>query len=77
VPSVEQYDWSKLQPEQSPERAVFCGRKAGTKNFATHSYKEKRKNSKHGAVKTTRKAVDQTIHNFSNAAIINKLRRLT
>lgn len=49
MPTIKQYDWSKLKPELPEKRQTH-----GTLNFSTHEYRESRKNSRHGAIKTTR-----------------------
>lgn len=49
MPKIEQYDWDKLKPKTPENKQTH-----GTQNFSTYSYKEPRKGSKHGAVKTTR-----------------------
>lgn len=49
MPKVEQLDWSTLKPP-TPEKGIL----KGTKEFSTYECREKRKNSKHGAIKTTK-----------------------
>lgn len=51
MPRVEQYDWDKLKPNLPEKRQNH-----GTMNFPTTEFREAKKNSKHGAIKTTRKA---------------------
>lgn len=49
MPKVEQLDWDNLKP-----KVPFPRQQSGTKNYSTYDYKEPRKGSKNGAVKTTR-----------------------
>lgn len=51
MPEVKQLDWSKLTPKPPKIRQTH-----GTRNFDTVEFIGKRKNSKHEAIKITRKA---------------------
>lgn len=73
MPSIEQYDWSKLKPKQPESRIIH-----GTKQFATYKYIEPHKYSKNGAIKITRspKAIDKSIGDFHDNALRVKFKNL-
>lgn len=78
MPEVKQLDWDKLQPKQPEVRRTHAPMESlGTKQFNKYQFKESRKGSKNGGIKTTRKpkrpnkvkAIDPTISQYHDKAL--------
>jgi hypothetical protein len=70
MPEVKQLDWEKLQPKQPENRSTHAPMESiGTKQFNKYQFKESRKGSKNGSVKTTTRAIDPSIGDYHDNAL--------